>query len=134
MPEDRISASEARTDEGHGNIFFVDSNARLASDDFGNGSREMPYATIAHAVSQCIANNSDVIYVMPRHSESNESPAVPLSPDVFRRATEAMRALNPIAKPYGATEDCPDCDYGLLMYSKSSREWLPCSMCGYERE
>ena len=31
-------------------------------------------------------------------------------------------------------EDCPACDVGILMYGNHSGEWLPCMICGHERD
>ena len=54
-----------------GNIFFVDSGSALGSDDTsaGKGS-EAPFVTIDYAIGQCTANNGDIIFVMPGHTEN----------------------------------------------------------------
>ncbi|GAG32075.1 unnamed protein product, partial [marine sediment metagenome] len=53
-----------------GNIFFVDSGN--GSDTAGaNGlNPDQPFATIDYAIGQCTANNGDIIFVMPGHTES----------------------------------------------------------------
>lgn len=58
--------------EAHpGEIFFVDSGHAAASDAAGNGKNpDKPFATIDYAVGNCTANNGDVIYVMPGHTET----------------------------------------------------------------
>lgn len=33
----------------------------------------------------------------------------------------------------GVTRDCPNCEAGLLMWSKSETRWLACMVCGKER-
>lgn len=54
-----------------GNIFFVDSGASNAVDAAGAGvSPDKPFATLDYAIGQCTANNGDVIYVMPGHTET----------------------------------------------------------------
>jgi len=54
-----------------GNIWFVDSTHTAASDTAGYGRNpDRPFATIDYAVGQCTANNGDVIYVMPSHTET----------------------------------------------------------------
>ena len=51
-----------------GNIFFVDSGS--GSDAAGYGQNpDAPFDSIDYAVSQCTANNGDIIYVMPGHAE-----------------------------------------------------------------
>ena len=53
-----------------GDIFFVDSGAATAADSAGAGrSPDAPFATIDYAIGQCAANNGDVIYVMPGHTD-----------------------------------------------------------------
>jgi hypothetical protein len=52
-----------------GNVFFV--NSANGTDTAGYGfSPELPFATINFAVTQCAANNGDVVYVMPGHTET----------------------------------------------------------------
>jgi len=60
-----------------GNVWFVDSNAvtptanRRGLDAIGYGeSPDTPFLTLNYASTQCIANNGDVIYVMPGHTEA----------------------------------------------------------------
>lgn len=54
-----------------GNVFFVQSTHASASDTSGYGrSPDAPFATIDYAVSQCTANNDDVIVVLPGHVET----------------------------------------------------------------
>ena len=53
-----------------GNVFFVDSASANAANATGNGKRpDKPFATIDYAVGQCTANNGDVIFVAPGHTE-----------------------------------------------------------------
>lgn len=52
-----------------GNVFFVDSN--IGSDDAASGKDPLtPFDTIDYAIGKCTANNGDVIYVAPGHTES----------------------------------------------------------------
>ena len=54
-----------------GNVFFVGSSTANASDNAqGSGNFAYPFKTINYAISQCTANNGDVIYVLPGHTES----------------------------------------------------------------
>lgn len=53
-----------------GNVFFVDSNASLASDNTTSGTTDAPFATLDYAIGQCTANNGDHIIVMPNHAET----------------------------------------------------------------
>lgn len=54
-----------------GNVYFVDSGASLAVDSPEYGaSPDRPFATLDFAVGRCTANNGDLIYVMPGHSET----------------------------------------------------------------
>lgn len=54
-----------------GNVFFVDAGSGLSSDDASAGKGpETPFATIDFAISQCTANNGDIIFVMPGHAET----------------------------------------------------------------
>jgi len=60
-------------DEGRttGNRFFVDSGSSTNGDTAGFGDNpDSPFATLDFAVSQCTANNGDIIYVMPGHAET----------------------------------------------------------------
>lgn len=57
--------------EHPGDIFFVDSGAANAADNTGNGrTPDKPFATLDYAIGQCTANQGDVIYVAPGHSET----------------------------------------------------------------
>lgn len=57
--------------EHGGNIWFVGSDVSGASDSAGYGRNpDAPFATLDYAVGQCTANNHDVIYLLPSHSES----------------------------------------------------------------
>jgi len=52
-----------------GNIFFVDSGD--GSDTEGYGSHpDTPYESLDYAVGRCTANQGDVIFVLPGHSET----------------------------------------------------------------
>jgi hypothetical protein len=54
-----------------GNRFYVDSGSSSNGDSAGYGqSPDSPFATIDFAVSQCTANNGDIIYAMPGHAET----------------------------------------------------------------
>lgn len=54
-----------------GNIYFVDSGSSTGADSTGYGHNpDAPFLTINYAVAQCTANNGDVVYVMPGHTES----------------------------------------------------------------
>ncbi len=54
-----------------GNIWFVDSGADGAEDSVGVGRNpDVPFATLDFAIGRCTANNGDVIYVMPGHTET----------------------------------------------------------------
>lgn len=54
-----------------GNVFFVDSGNVDGSDTTDAGkTTDRPFSTLDFAISQCDANNGDVIYVMPGHAES----------------------------------------------------------------
>src|SRR3990167_5475254 len=53
-----------------GNVFFVDSGSPNRANTTANGKRpDKPFSTIDYAVGQCTANNGDVIFVAPRHTE-----------------------------------------------------------------
>jgi len=57
--------------EHPGNIWFVDSGNSDASDTAGFGQNpDAPFATIDYAVGKCTANNGDVIYALPGHTET----------------------------------------------------------------
>lgn len=51
-----------------GNVFFVDSGS--GSNSFDGGKPTAAFATLAYAVSKCIATNGDIIYVLPGHAET----------------------------------------------------------------
>lgn len=55
-----------------GNVFFVDSGATgTGADTAASGkSAENPFLTIDYAIGQCTANNGDIIFVMPGHTEA----------------------------------------------------------------
>lgn len=54
-----------------GERFFVDSGSSNNSDTAGSGRNpDAPFATWDFAISQCTANNGDIIYLMPGHAES----------------------------------------------------------------
>src|SRR6266702_1488098 len=65
------SGDQAATTTGQ--VLFVNSVTGRDSkvDQSGQGTTPgQPFKTINYAVSQCIANNGDVIYVMPAHGEA----------------------------------------------------------------
>lgn len=45
-----------------GNSFFV--NPRLGNDATGDGTAQLPYKTLRQALSQCVANQNDVVYLV----------------------------------------------------------------------
>jgi len=54
-----------------GNVFFVDSGSTTGGDGASNGtSPNTPFLTIDYAIGRCTANNGDVIFVMPGHTEN----------------------------------------------------------------
>jgi len=60
-----------------GNVWFVDSNAvtptanRRGLNAVGYGENpDTPFLTLDYAIQACTANNGDVIYVMPAHTEA----------------------------------------------------------------
>lgn len=56
-----------------GNVFFAGSAAGsswAAGSNGLNGEKETPFASVDYAIGQCIANNDDVIYVLPGHAET----------------------------------------------------------------
>lgn len=56
-----------------GNVFWVDSGHSAASNSSGSKwgrSPERPYSTVAYAITQCSANNGDIIMVASGHSET----------------------------------------------------------------
>src|SRR5258705_1677161 len=50
-----------------GNVYWVSSSS---GSDGGKGTRERPFATLAYAISRCTANQGDVIFVAPGHTET----------------------------------------------------------------
>lgn len=51
-----------------GNVFWVHS---VSGSDGGSGrSPQDPFATVGHAIDQCIADQGDIIYLMPGHAEN----------------------------------------------------------------
>lgn len=56
------------------NIFFVNGNESQASDandaSYHGASWDRPFATLNYAISRCTANQGDVIYVAPNHTET----------------------------------------------------------------
>lgn len=66
-----------------GNIFYVDSGHNNASDNTSSGKTvNRPFATIDYAVGRCTANNGDIIYVMPGHSETKSATGALITFDV----------------------------------------------------
>jgi hypothetical protein len=53
-----------------GNVFFVDSGNTAANDANAATDPSQPAATIDGCVAKCTANNGDVIFVMPGHTET----------------------------------------------------------------
>lgn len=58
-----------------GKVFWVYNGTALspqgrAGSDSNDGTFNSPFATIQHAVSMCVANRGDVIYVKPGHAET----------------------------------------------------------------
>ena len=52
-----------------GNIWFVDSDT--GADDTTSGKKPTaPFATLDYAIGMCTANNGDIIYVLPGHTET----------------------------------------------------------------
>lgn len=53
-----------------GNVFYVNSSKSSASDTGGGLNPDTPLATLDAAIALCTANNGDVVFVMPGHSET----------------------------------------------------------------
>lgn len=53
-----------------GDVYFVDSGDPNAANTTSNGTREAPFATIHYASTRCTANNGDVVFVLPGHTET----------------------------------------------------------------
>ncbi len=66
-----------------GNIFFVDSGNVDGADDVGTKgkTKDNPFVTVDYAINQTTANNGDVIFVLPGHTETLNSSGA-LIPDV----------------------------------------------------
>jgi hypothetical protein len=69
-----------------GKVFWVSNNTtgllagQRGGADTGRGDFNSPYATLAYAVSQCVANRGDVIFIKPGHAESvTSATALPLN-------------------------------------------------------
>lgn len=59
-----------------GDVWFVDSGSATGADSVGSGRNpDGPFLTIDYAIGQCTANNGDIIYVMPGHTESTTGAA-----------------------------------------------------------
>ena len=53
-----------------GNVWWVDSGSAQALNQAGSGyNPDYPFATVNFAITQCVANNGDVIFAMPGHIE-----------------------------------------------------------------
>jgi len=58
-----------------GNVFFVDNST--GSNYVGAGTKSTePFKTLAYAISQATANNGDIIYLMPGHTETTTAVAL----------------------------------------------------------
>lgn len=65
-----------------GDVFFVDSGDVDGANDAGTaGSFDRPFVSMDYANNQCSANNGDVVYVKPGHTETLNSSAA-FIPDV----------------------------------------------------
>src|SRR6266705_1886887 len=58
-----------------GKVFWVSnattlSDRQLSGSDNNKGTFDQPFATIAGAIAQCVANRGDIVYVKPGHAES----------------------------------------------------------------
>lgn len=58
-----------------GEVFYVNNSSVLpkggiAGSNVNNGSYKKPFATWTYALSMCLANRGDIIFVMPGHAES----------------------------------------------------------------
>lgn len=54
-----------------GNVFFVDANAAQGGGTAGFGSHpDQAFSTLDFAIGQCTANQGDVIFVLPGHTEN----------------------------------------------------------------
>jgi hypothetical protein len=69
-----------------GKVFWVSNNTvgllagQRGGSDGNRGDFNSPFATLAYAVSQCVANRGDIIFVKPGHAESvTSATALPLN-------------------------------------------------------
>ncbi len=53
-----------------GNVFFVDNGHSLASDNTSSGGHAVPFSSMDYANGRCTANNGDIVFVMPGHTET----------------------------------------------------------------
>lgn len=73
---DGLVLKEVPVELGHsGKVFYVNNSSVLApggiSGSDGNpGSFKKPFSTLEYAISKCVANRGDIIYVMPGHVET----------------------------------------------------------------
>ncbi|MFA5695921.1 MAG: hypothetical protein WC917_00445 [Bacilli bacterium] len=51
----------------NGKVFWVDS---VNGSDANRGTPKKPFATLAYAITQCTANQGDIIYLAPKHAET----------------------------------------------------------------
>jgi len=65
----RLDTGSYRFNEPIGTVFYVRSVNGVDSPNYG-GSPENPFATINYAITQCTADNDDIILVCQDHSES----------------------------------------------------------------
>src|SRR3990167_1462142 len=66
-----------------GNIWWVDSGSATGANAVGYGRNpDAPFLTIDYAIGQASANNGDIIYVMPGHSETRSTTGNFLAHDV----------------------------------------------------
>lgn len=68
-----------------GMVFHVSNAATLltnqkAGSDGNRGTYDQPFATLAYALTQCVANRGDIIYIKPGHAETiSANTSLPLS-------------------------------------------------------
>jgi len=60
--------------EHPGDIYFVDSGSGTDGSGYGKNP-DSPFATVDYAIGQCTANQGDVIYVLPGHTETVDAAA-----------------------------------------------------------
>lgn len=60
------------TSQPGSNVFYVNSNALLASNGVASNGRDplMPFSTLNYALTQTVSNNGDIIICMPGHVET----------------------------------------------------------------